>query len=282
MANRSRHPQRLREALFAMARPPARLQTRCVTKDGGGCYYWQGQTQGAHHSMRIRSLDYPMQYTLSYALDHAVRTARYIRAAVGGDPNVFDRPTVQSWHDKAKAAGFKGMLIYTHFFNTKGSHLKGLAMASCDELAQADAAVNAGWRAAVTITSHKAPGANKPQLRNKPEWTGQQYTTPEGREVVLCPAQIGKRNCNTCGLCNATTDFSRRTNQARRDQTTHPIDPGSTQGRRSRPCVFHSHTRVDRSHQLSGASFLMYKMTDYIMTTIWILVLWNGCVWMIR
>ncbi len=176
-----------------------------VTKDGGGCYYWQGQTQGAHHSMRIRSRDYPIQYTLSYALEHAVRTARYIRAAVGGDPNVFDRPTVQSWHDKAKAAGFKGMLIYCHFFDTKGSHLKGLAMASCDDLAQADAAVNAGWRAAVTITSHKAPGANKPQLRNKPEWNGQQYTTPEGREVVLCPAQIGKRECNTCGLCDPTT-----------------------------------------------------------------------------
>jgi len=175
------------------------------TGTGGGCYYWAGQTQGAHNSMRIRAGKHPDQYTLSYALQHARRAARYLRAAVGGDPNVFSRQTVQSWHDQVKAAGMKGVLAYTHFFESKGSHLKGLAMASCDTLDQADQAVDAGWRAAVTITSHKAPGSRKPTLRNKPEWQGQQYTTPKGRPVVLCPAQVGKRDCNTCGLCDPTS-----------------------------------------------------------------------------
>ena len=176
-----------------------------VTKTGGGCYYWQGQTQGAHQSMRVRAQSKPTEYTLTYALDNALRTARYVRAAVGGDPNIFTRTTVQSWHDKTKAAGLKGMLIYNHFFETKGSHLRGLTMASCDTLTQADQAVDAGWRAAVTITSHKAPGSNKPQLRNTPEWSGEQYTTPSGTPVVLCPAQVGKRDCNTCGLCDPTS-----------------------------------------------------------------------------
>ena len=176
-----------------------------ITKTGGGCYYWQGQTQGAHQSMRIRARLRPEQYTLDFALANARRAARYVRAAVGGDPNVFKRATVQSWHTKTQAAGLKGMLIYTHFFDTKSSHLKGLAMASVDTLARADEAVDAGWRAAVTITSHKAPGSNKPQLRNTPEWNGQQYTTPKGRQIVLCPAQVGRRDCNTCGLCDPTT-----------------------------------------------------------------------------
>ena len=176
-----------------------------ITKKGGGCYYWQGQTQGAHQSMRVRAETYPQQYTLEYALDHAVRTARYIRAAVGGDTNVFTRATVQSWHDKARAAGFKGVLTYNHFFKDKGAHLRGLTMASCDTLADVDEAVDSGWRAAFTITSHKAPGANKPQLRNTPEWSGEEYTTPAGRKITLCPAQVGRRDCNTCGLCDATS-----------------------------------------------------------------------------
>ena len=174
------------------------------TGTGGGCYYWQGQTQGAHRSMRVRERRHPDEYTLAYALRHARRTAQHVRAAVGGDPNVFTRETVLSWHAKVQHRGFRGLLIYTHFFKTKGAHLKGLAMASCDTLAEADEAVDAGWRAAVTITSHKAPGANKPQLRKKTEWSGQQYTTPKGRPVVLCPAQVGRRDCNTCGLCDPT------------------------------------------------------------------------------
>ncbi len=175
-----------------------------VTNTGGGCYYWQGQTQGAHESMRVRERKHPHEYTIEYAIANARRAARYMRAAVGGDPNVFSRITVRSWHTKAKTAGMKGVLIYTHFFRDKGAHLKGLAMASCDTLAEADEAVAAGWRAAVTITDCKAPGARKPQLRNTPEWSGQQYTTPAGTPVRLCPAQVGRRDCNTCGLCDAT------------------------------------------------------------------------------
>ena len=107
-----------------------------ITKTGGGCYYWQGQTQGAHQSMRVRALEHPKEYTLEYALANARRAARYIRAAVGGDPNIFKRDEVLSWHKKARKAGMRGMLIYNHFFETKGKHLLGLTMASCDTLAQ--------------------------------------------------------------------------------------------------------------------------------------------------
>ena len=175
------------------------------TGEGGGCYYWQGQTQGAHQSMRVRSQRHPHEYTLSYALANARRAARYVRAAVGGDPNIFTRSRVLSWHNAIKSSGMKGILISNHFWATKGAHLKGLTMASVDSTDEADQAVDAGWRAAVTITSHKAPGSNKPQLRKTPEWSGQEYTTPKGRQIVLCPAQVGRRDCNTCGLCDPTS-----------------------------------------------------------------------------
>jgi len=174
------------------------------TGEGGGCYYWQGQTQGAHESMRVRERRHPDEYTLEYALKNCRRTARYLRAAVGGDPNVFDRTTVQSWHDKTKAAGLQGVLAYNHFFKDKGSHLKGLTMASCDTLEDADEAIDAGWRAAVTIDSHKLPGSKRKILNKTPEWAGEIYTTPKNRKVILCPAQVGRRDCNTCGLCDAT------------------------------------------------------------------------------
>jgi hypothetical protein len=124
---------------------------------------------------------------------------------VGGDPNIFDREAVKEAHEKVKAAGLKGMLIYNHFWSSKGSHLRGLTMASVDSLEDADQAVDSGWRAAVTITTAKAPGSKKQQLKSVPEWSGQEYTTPKGRKVVLCPAQVGRRDCNTCGLCDPTT-----------------------------------------------------------------------------
>jgi hypothetical protein len=67
-------------------------------------------------------------------------------------------------------------------------------MASCDTLAQADKAVDAGWRAAVTITSHKAPGARKPQLRKTARVERPRYTqTPKKRRIVSMPS-TGRTN----------------------------------------------------------------------------------------
>ena len=61
-------------------------------------------------------------WTTPYAT-HDVPLTTYVPPLVA-TPNIFKRATVQSWHNKTKAAGLKGMLIYNHFFETKGSHLK--------------------------------------------------------------------------------------------------------------------------------------------------------------
>jgi len=173
-----------------------------TTGKGGGCYFWGGQATGAQSSMQRRAADKPQEYTLTHALNFARRTAKYVRGAVGGDTCIFTRKQVDGWHKQTRAAGLRGLLIYTHFFDTKGSHLKCLAMASVDTLGRADKAVNAGWKAAVTIKDRKAPGSRKPQLKATPEWNGERYTTPEGRKVSICPAQISDKDCNTCGWCD--------------------------------------------------------------------------------
>ena len=172
------------------------------TGTGGGCYFWNGQTAGAQASMQRRATKHPNQYTLDYALQHSRRTAHYVRAAVGGDPCIFPRTTVKTWHKKVRQAGLRGLLIYTHFFDTPARHLRNLAVASVDTLARADKAVSSGWHAAVTITDRKAPGSKRSSLSSIPEWNGERYTTPSNRPVSLCPAQVSNKDCNTCGWCN--------------------------------------------------------------------------------
>lgn len=172
------------------------------TGKGGGCYFWSGQATGALSSMQRRAAKHPEEYTLEYAIQHSRRTARYVRAAVGGDPGIFARDTVAHWHKTVRIAGMRGLLIYTHFFDTKAKHLRGLAMASVDTLRRADKAIDAGWRAAVTITDRKTPGSKRTSLHSIPEWSGERYTTPNGRRVAICPAQIADKDCNTCGWCD--------------------------------------------------------------------------------
>ena len=170
--------------------------------NGGGCYFWNGMAIAALSSMQRRALNHPTDYGLDSAIKNARRAAKYVRAAVGGDPSVFSLATVKSWHDQVRSSGMDGLLIYTHFFRSKGKHLKGYAMASCDTLAQVDQAVNDGWRATVTITDRKAPGSKRQSLQDIPDWNGESYTTPDGKPITICDAQISRTDCNNCGKCD--------------------------------------------------------------------------------
>ena len=97
----------------------------------GGCYHWQGAIR-AQSSMQRAHAKNPDgdRYSLSRAIAESRRTARYARGAVGGDPWVFDRETVEGWISDLNDQGLRGLLLYTHFAADKGAHLKGLAMAS--------------------------------------------------------------------------------------------------------------------------------------------------------
>jgi|TARA_R100000084_G_scaffold63269_1_gene27415 hypothetical protein len=169
------------------------------------CYHHSGTPRMAHASMQRSHKNKPRRYELSNALAGSVRTARYVRGAVGGDPSVFSREVVQGWRDEIKGAGMEGLLLYTHFWDGKGSHLKGLAMASVDSLEAADKACDEGWRAAVVLPV-KGADSKHSRVKSVPVWDGSDFTTPEGRRVVVCPAQRPelRKDCNTCGLCEPT------------------------------------------------------------------------------
>ena len=144
----------------------------------------------------------PERYSLARALGQSRRTARYARGAVGGDPWVFDRETVEGWVRDITAEGLKGLLLYTHFAASKGAHLKGLAMASVHSLDEADDRIREGWRAAM-VSDFRAPGSKRSTLKHLPEWKGEKFITPDGNEGVPCPAQYKAVDCNACGLCDA-------------------------------------------------------------------------------
>ena len=171
------------------------------------CYHWKGSSQLGHHQM-AKGFANGNDYSLKYAISKSVRSAQYIRAAVGGDPSAFTREQVEDWNLEAKEAGFKGIIMYTHFPETKGNHLKGLSMGSVDfeggldkALQKADQLIAEGWRVALAVP-FRAPGAKKPA--KYPLWQGETFTTPAGVKGVICPSQIKRGiTCNTCGLCNA-------------------------------------------------------------------------------
>jgi hypothetical protein len=175
------------------------------------CYHWTGSSQLGHISMTKGYVKRgPEAYTLEAALAKAARSAKYARGAVGGDPNVFSKETVKGWFKAVKDAGLKGLLLYTHFAKTKGAHLKGLAMASCN-IDEADELVELGWRAAA-ILPFKAPrlsAVKTAMLKDIPEYPHDpklvRIRTKEGRPVIVCPAQYDVRTtCNDCGLCDAS------------------------------------------------------------------------------
>lgn len=167
-----------------------------------GCYHWLGARR-AQASMQRAYVNKPERYSLDNALGQSSRMARYARGAVGGDPWVFDRETVAGWGEQLKAAGLKGLLLYTHFAADKGAHLVGLAMASVHSLDEADDRIREGWRAAMVTSDFKAPGSKRTTLKDVPEWNGEEFITKDGHKGIVCPAQYKAVDCNACGLCDA-------------------------------------------------------------------------------
>lgn len=185
------------------------------------CYHWGGSSQMGHSAMIRANAKDPEKKREDLALQLASpkvsRSARYVRLAVGGDPSALSRDEVLSMGETCNQNGFVGMLGYTHFFDTKGAHLKGLVMASVESLEDADRAVDNGWRSAVILDA-KHPDlvtSRSGRFSDAPLWTGQTFETPSGRRVTVCPSQTGATvkdvrgndrpiDCNTCGMCDAT------------------------------------------------------------------------------
>jgi hypothetical protein len=162
-------------------------------KDIGGngeCYSHSGSPAIAHSSIR-KAAAAGKDRTLTAAIRGAVRSARMLRYTAIGDggrtaPGVADRIV-----EAARAAKLQ-LVGYTHHWREPAvaAEWRGRLMASVESMADADAALAAGWRAAVVV----------------PVDTPARGTTPSGARFVVCPAQTsdGRVTCNDCRLCDAS------------------------------------------------------------------------------
>jgi len=131
------------------------------------------------------SQDYSFKGSLKRA-----KTARFIRMGAIGDPSA--TPLKDIKQIKAHPLPVIG---YTHFWDSRGAHLKDLCLASCDTIQDADRAVKAGWRATIVVSKNY----NLPVT-----------FSPKGNRIVFCPnAQNKSIQCENCMLCEAGAKFQK-------------------------------------------------------------------------
>ncbi len=150
------------------------------------CY---AQTKGMAwtHTNMIKAAGKGKPYEFDNALDNTPG-AKLIRLGGIGDPSASNRNEL-----KRIKAGRIPVIGYTHFWNSRGSDLKGICLASCDTWAEADAAVSDGWRAALWIKGY----SGEPVI-----------FSPAGNRAVFCVNQQDKAiTCQDCLLCIAGPKF---------------------------------------------------------------------------
>ena len=160
----------------------------CKLLESKVCYA-QYYTEGWAHTGIIKRQDYK-DYSLEHALATKRPTAKYFRFGAIGDPSAINMTAYLYAEGLIKKAGLR-ILNYTHFWKTRGSHLIGKAMASCDTFQDALRAVRQGWRATVIVS------------KNFIDKNGTKGVYM-GRRWALCPYQSHGTQCNDCGLCDAS------------------------------------------------------------------------------
>ena len=155
----------------------------------GKCYSQNGSVGWSHTSM-IKANDRGSQdYSFGGGLKRAGQ-ARFIRMGAIGDPSA--TPVRELKQIKSHPLPVIG---YTHFWETRGSHLKDLCLASCGSIEEADRAIANGWRATVVV----------PKDYNKPV-----AFSPDGNRIVFCPNALNKKiQCEDCMICEAGNKFQK-------------------------------------------------------------------------
>lgn len=156
----------------------------------GACYSHSGSPAIAASSIR-KAAARGADRSLTAALKNAARSARMVRYTAIGDGGRVAPGVADSITSTVRAAGLQ-LVGYTHHWRDAlvAADWRGRLMASVDTLADADAALAAGWRAAAVVP------ADQPA----------RGTTPGGARYVVCPAQTsdGRVTCNDCRLCDGS------------------------------------------------------------------------------
>lgn len=158
----------------------------------GSCYAWSGAVRFGAISARKKAARSPGERTIEAAIAGAARSARMLRATGIGDIGRSGVAIADYVTGAARSAGL-ALVGYTHHWREPAVKAAwgGRLMASTETLADADRAVNEGWRATVIVP------ADAPRTSS----------TPAGRKVLVCPAQVAEGSgvtCNSCRLCDAS------------------------------------------------------------------------------
>jgi hypothetical protein len=155
-----------------------------------GCYAHSGAVALAAHAAR-KAAAAGKDRSLGAAIAGAARSARMLRLTGIGDVGRSGVDVAIEVASEVAAAGL-ALVGYTHHWRESAvsAAWRGRLMASTEKLQDADRAVAEGWRATVVV----------------PEDYPQRSTTPAGRPVVVCPAQVpsSRVTCNDCRLCDAS------------------------------------------------------------------------------
>jgi len=165
--------------------------TGCPLLDNHHCYA-QYRSEAWAHTWLIKKQK-EKDYTLKGALKKRDPKSRYIRLGSIGDPSAIKLDNYLRIVAQAKKVGL-GILSYTHFWKSRGSHLRGLALASCDSWDSALEAVKKKWRATIWVEKDFIQkNGNKGKVN--------------GVKFAQCPYQTHGTTCNKCGLCDPTKDY---------------------------------------------------------------------------
>ena len=154
-----------------------------------GCYAHSGAVAMGADSVR-RAARNGSDKSIDAALSGRHRLARMARLTGIGDIGRSGKAIADAIIGKVRAAGLQAV-GYTHHWreDTVSDAWRGRLMASTESMEAADAAIDAGWRAAVVV----------------PEDTPRTFVTPKGRKGIVCPAQIRDTvTCNDCRLCDGS------------------------------------------------------------------------------
>ena len=141
------------------------------------CYAWSGAVRFGAMSAQKVAVRAPETRTLAAAIAAAARSARMLRLTGLGDIGRAGVAAADSIAAQSKAAGL-ALVGYTHHWREPAvsEAWRGRLMASTETLSDADTASAAGWAVTVVVADD----------------TPRVSTTPAGRAVVICPAQVAE------------------------------------------------------------------------------------------
>jgi len=180
--------------LLIHAKADKSASNKRAQKFGQACYAHYGFARMGFMSLLKRNAEGRGDYSLDFALQNRNVDAKYVRFGAIGDPSAINDTTLKAQEKKIRKLGL-GILSYTHFWKDRGKHLKGRALASCDNWQDVEQATKEGWRAAIHVDAREL------ELLGVMQTSG---ATLAGARWSRCPAELKKASCNTCGLCDAT------------------------------------------------------------------------------